>query len=297
MRHFIRIIFLLAISLQCHSQAMRKNAAYERYIAQYAEIAVEQMKLHGIPASITLAQGLIESGAGQSELARKGNNHFGIKCHGWQGRKVYHDDDLEGECFRAYSSARESYEDHSQFLVNGRRYRSLFSLSTKDYKGWARGLKAAGYATNPTYADALIRIIELYELYKYDDGKQVKQHVEPVEEERFGIFERNNTPYIVVRRGETLATISEMTGISVRRLAKYNELPKNAILKQGSPIYLEKKPKKASKEYKGKYHVVKAGESFHSIAQDYAMRVETLYKVNHLSYDYTLKEGDRLRIR
>ena len=304
MRHFIRITLLLLVSLQCYSQSMRKNAAYERYIGRYAEIAVEQMKLHGIPASITLAQGLIESGAGQSELARKGNNHFGIKCHGWQGRKVYHDDDLSGECFRAYATARQSYEDHSMFLVNGRRYQSLFSLSIKDYKGWARGLKAAGYATNPSYAEALIRIIELYELYKYDGGKVIKhegrhQHTQPtpVEEEKFGIFVRNKTPYVVVRNGETLSSISRMTGISVRSLAKYNEMPKNAVLKQGAPIYLEKKQKKASKEYKGKYHVVKAGESFHSIAQDYAMRVETLYKVNHLSGDYSLQVGDRLRIR
>ena len=304
MRHFIRITLLLLVSLQCYSQSMRKNAAYERYIGRYAEIAVEQMKLHGIPASITLAQGLIESGAGQSELARKGNNHFGIKCHGWQGRKVYHDDDLSGECFRAYATARQSYEDHSMFLVNGRRYQSLFSLSIKDYKGWARGLKAAGYATNPSYAEALIRIIELYELYKYDGGKVIKHEGRheyseptPVEEEKFGIFVRNKTPYVVVRNGETLSSISRMTGISVRRLAKYNEMPKNAVLKQGAPIYLEKKQKKASKEYKGKYHVVKAGESLHSIAQDYAMRVETLYKVNHLSGDYSLQVGDRLRIR
>lgn len=297
MRHFIRIVLLLLISLQCHSQALRKNAAYERYIGRYAGIAVEEMKLHGIPASITLAQGLIESGAGQSELARKGNNHFGIKCHGWQGRKVYHDDDLQGECFRAYANARQSYEDHSQFLLNGRRYQSLFSLSPRDYKGWARGLKAAGYATNPTYADALIRIIELYELYKYDGGKVIRQEPKPVQDERFGIFVRNKTPYVIVRQGETLSSISRMTGISVRRLAKYNEIPKNAVLVQGAPIYLDKKQKKASKEYKGKYHVVKPGESIHSISQLYAIRVETLYKVNHLSGDYSLQVGDRLRIR
>lgn len=297
MRHFFRIVLLLLVSLQCHSQVLKKNAAYERYIGRYAEMAVEQMKLHGIPASITLAQGLIESGAGQSELARKGNNHFGIKCHGWQGRKVYHDDDLQGECFRAYSNARQSYEDHSQFLLKSRRYQSLFSLPVTDYKGWARGLKAAGYATNPTYADALIKIIELYELYQYDGGKVIKRNTESVETERFGIFERNNTPYVVVRNGETLSSISKMTGISVRRLAKYNEMPKDATLKPGSPIYLEKKPKKASKEFKKKYHVVKAGESFHSIAQDYAMRVATLYKNNHLSADYSLQVGDRLRIR
>lgn len=296
MRHVFRILLILVVAIQCNAQNARLNPAYLKYIERYAALAMEQMKLHGIPASITLAQGLIESGAGQSELARNGNNHFGIKCHGWQGRTIYHDDDLAGECFRAYDNVRQSYEDHSVFLVKGQRYRGLFSLSKSDYRGWARGLKAAGYATNPAYADILIRIIEQYQLYDYDKSK--RQHHKPIDTiEEFKVFICNNTPYVVVRDGETLESISEKTGVSVRRLAKYNEIPRKMRLKSGSPIYLEKKSKHASKVYKGKYHEVREGESIHSIAQIYAMRVKTLYKINNLPPDYMVKVGDKLRIR
>ncbi|WP_455096152.1 glucosaminidase domain-containing protein [Prevotella koreensis] len=296
MRHVFRILLILVVAIQCNAQNARLNPAYLKYIERYAGLAMEQMKLHGIPASITLAQGLIESGAGQSELARNGNNHFGIKCHGWQGRTIYHDDDLAGECFRAYDNVRQSYEDHSVFLVKGQRYRGLFSLSKSDYRGWARGLKTAGYATNPAYADILIRIIEQYQLYDYDKSK--RQHHKPIDTiEEFKVLICNNTPYVVVRDGETLESISEKTGVSVRRLAKYNEIPRNMRLKPGSPIYLEKKSKHASKVYKGKYHEVREGESIHSIAQIYAMRVKTLYKINNLPPDYMVKVGDKLRIR
>ncbi|WP_317125316.1 glucosaminidase domain-containing protein [Prevotella sp. OH937_COT-195] len=287
----------MASALNCSAQGTGLNSAYLKYIKQYSGLAVEQMKLYRIPASITLAQGLIESGAGQSELARNGNNHFGIKCHDWQGRKVYHDDDLVGECFRAYDNVRQSYEDHSLFLVKGRRYRSLFSLSINDYRGWARGLKAAGYATNPSYAEILIRIIEQYRLHDFDKGKVHHRRPIGTDEEDFNVLVCNGTPYVVVRSGDTFRTISDMTGVSVRRLAKYNEMPKNSVLKQGTPIYLQKKPKRASKAYRGKYHEVRVGESMHSIAQLYAMRVETLYKINCLSPDYGIKAGDKLRIR
>ena len=148
--------------------AQRRNTLYNKYIKEYAPLAIEQMDKYKIPASITLAQGLLESGAGRSVLARKSNNHFGIKCHGWPGGKVYHDDDEKGECFRAYRKVEDSYEDHSQFLKNGPRYAFLFKLKITDYKGWAKGLKKAGYATDRSYANRLITIIEDYELYKYD---------------------------------------------------------------------------------------------------------------------------------
>ena len=138
---------------------------------RYKDLAIEQMKKHRIPASITLAQGVLESGAGYSELARKGNNHFGIKCHGWTGRTTYHDDDERNECFRAYDNVYDSYEDHSVFLVSSRRYSSLFRLNLKDYKGWAHGLKSCGYATNPRYAAQLIDIIQLYKLYIYSEAR------------------------------------------------------------------------------------------------------------------------------
>ena len=162
---FLTVVFFFAVGVQ----AQKRNARYVEYINKYSDLAVEQMKLHKIPASITLAQGLLESGAGYSQLARKSNNHFGIKCGGsWRGRTVRHDDDARNECFRAYKHPRDSYEDHSDFLRRGARYAFLFKLDITDYKGWARGLKKAGYATDPSYANRLITIIEDYDLYKYD---------------------------------------------------------------------------------------------------------------------------------
>ena len=149
--------------------AQQRNKAYEDYIKKYRSIAVDEMKHYRIPASITLAQGLLESGAGRSELARKSNNHFGIKCGGsWDGRSVRHTDDAPNECFRAYKHAKDSYRDHSKFLRSGARYAFLFRLKITDYKGWAKGLKKAGYATDPKYANRLINIIETYDLDKYD---------------------------------------------------------------------------------------------------------------------------------
>ena len=160
---FLTMVFFFAVG----AQAQRRNSRYVEYINKYSDLAVEQMKLHKIPASITLAQGLLESGAGYSQLARKSNNHFGIKCGGsWRGRSVRHDDDARNECFRAYSNPRDSYEDHSEFLRRGARYAFLFKLDITDYKGWARGLKKAGYATDPSYANRLITIIEDYDLYR-----------------------------------------------------------------------------------------------------------------------------------
>ena len=167
----IFISLALLTALQLHAQ-MSWNQTFQQYIDQYKDIAIEQMLRYHIPASITLAQGLFESGAGKSELARKANNHFGIKCSGgWEGRRTYHDDDERGECFRVYDSVFDSYEDHSLFLVGKQRYQSLFQLKTTDYKGWAHGLKAAGYATNPQYAQKLIDLIQLYKLDQYDKAK------------------------------------------------------------------------------------------------------------------------------
>jgi flagellum-specific peptidoglycan hydrolase FlgJ len=147
------------------------NPAYQQYIDQYKDCAIEQMLKWKIPASITLAQGILESGAGGSDLATKGNNHFGIKCHDWTGARVYHDDDMRGECFRAYISPFESFLDHSLFLVKGKRYQGLFKLKMTDYQGWAYGLKAAGYATDPNYPKRLIDLIQLYKLYEYDKAR------------------------------------------------------------------------------------------------------------------------------
>ena len=285
------------------SAQMKWNSAYQTYIDQYKDIAIEQMLKYHIPASITLAQGVFESGAGRSALTRKGNNHFGIKCHGWTGRTPYHDDDAKGECFRAYNNAYESYEDHSKFLVSGQRYRNLFKLSVTDYKGWARGLKAAGYATNPRYADKLIEIIQLYKLDRYDKAKSYDKFIarhsrdHASDNKIHAIHTFNGNYYIKVRKGDTFRSLADELGISYRKLAKYNERDKRDELVPGEIIYLAKKAKRAPKSYKGRLHYVRAGESMYSIAQLYNIRLKYLYKMNKLSPDYQLKVGDSLRLR
>lgn len=293
---------LLSVSLSASAQ-LRKNTDYERYIELYKDIAVEQMHKHHIPASITLAQGLFESGAGKSQLARYSNNHFGIKCHGWSGRKTYHDDDARGECFREYDNARESYEDHSRFLVSGSRYNSLFKLKITDYVGWAKGLKKAGYATNPQYADKLIGIIELYGLDKYDKAKKYdKYKVKHLTGSRQNgdlhiLYAFNSNYYIIARQGDTFRTLGEETGISYKRLAKFNERDAGDILSKGDIIFLKKKQKKAPKEFSKTPHIVKNGESMYLISQLYGIRLESLYKLNNLSADYQIRVGDVLRVR
>ena len=283
---------------------MKWNSTYQQYIDQYKDVAIEQMKKHRIPASITLAQGLFESGAGRSELARKGNNHFGIKCHGWKGRTVHHDDDARNECFRAYDNAYESYEDHSRFLVSGKRYQGLFSLKTTDYKGWAHGLKAAGYATNPNYATKLIQIIELYKLYEYDHAKHYDRFLASATKDRVGpggmnhpIYKFNNNYYLKARRGDTFMSIAKEVGISERKLASYNELPVSASLSEGDIVYLKKKAKKAPKSYVDRLHYVRAGESMYSISQLYGIRMKNLYKMNNMMPYDNIVIGQGLRLR
>ncbi len=302
-KKLITLALLMVTFLTCQAQ-IKWNQQYQQYIDQYKDIAVEQMLKWKVPASITLAQGLLESAAGRSRLATQGNAHFGIKCHGWQGRTIYRDDDRPDECFRAYNSAYESYEDHSRFLSEGQRYRSLFKLKVTDYKGWARGLKDAGYATSPTYAQALIDIIQLYKLYELDKHKDydhfMLDHARDTRSDgqplhQIGIYNKNY--YLYARQGDSFRSIAEEIGISYRKLAKYNERDKNDRLEPGEIIWLKKKQKKAPKEYKDRHHFVRAGESMYSIAQKYGIRLKNLYKMNHLSPDYTLRVGDELRLR
>jgi len=297
------VIGLFCLPIGLWAQA-KWNARYQQYINQYKDVAIEQMQKYKIPASITLAQGLLESGAGNSTLAVKANNHFGIKCHHWTGPTIYKDDDARGECFRVYKNAFESYEDHSVFLFTGQRYRGLFSLKPTDYRGWARGLKAAGYATNPVYADKLIEIIQLYKLYQYDTVRHYDKFMaERVKEQSVGgqplhlitIFNKNY--YIIARRGDTFRSIGKEIGISYRKIARYNERDKNDRLNEGEIVWLKKKQRRAPKEYKNRYHYVKNGESMYSIAQTYGIRVKYLYQMNGLSPDYNIRVGDALKLR
>lgn len=282
------------------------QSAYWEYIGKYKDMAIDQMLRYRVPASITLAQGLLESGAGRSRLAREANNHFGIKCNGkWSGPYIREDDDARGEKFRKYKNAAASYEDHSLFLQQPR-YASLFKLKIDDYKGWAHGLKRCGYATNPRYAHALIDIIERYNLSHFDkvalsskrgkrlngeNGRNVLYVIDHV------IYRNNDNYYVIVQPGDDLKAISEETGVSVRRILKYNELPKTYTPSAGDVLYLEKKKRKAEKVFKKRPHVVQPGESMYSISQRYGIRLKYLYEMNNLPPDYGAQVGDRLRVR
>lgn len=303
MKKILAVLLLIVCTLTAMAQ-MRRNTAYLNYISQYKDLAIEQMLRYRVPASITLAQGLLESRAGLSDLAVRGNNHFGIKCHGWTGRKTYHDDDEAGECFRAYDNARQSYEDHSRFLSQNSRYARLFSLDRTDYRGWAKGLKACGYATNPNYANSLIGIIETYGLSQYDHANTYDRFLErhtadkPVRpgETLHQIYSYNDNYYVEAREGDTYTSIAKEVGLSARKIAKYNERNKKDTLSPGEYVYLKKKRTKAEKKYKKHPHTVKAGESMYTIAQYYGVRTKSLYKKNKLSPDYQLRVGDRIKV-
>lgn len=301
----IAIIFLFSISSMASWAQMKWNQSYQLYINQYKDLAIREMLQYRIPASITLAQAVFESGAGRSRLAMLGNNHFGIKCHDWTGRTIAEDDDALGECFRAYDHPLQSFEDHSKFLVNSSRYRKLFSLSMEDYRGWAHGLKACGYATNPLYAHKLIELIELYKLYVYDSARSydhamveysgnqtVVNQAKPLHP--IAIFNKNY--YIRARRGDTFKLIGEEIGVSYKKIAKYNERDKDDTLTEGEIIFLKKKRKKAPKAFKNRPHVVKDGESLYIIAQIYGMRLSSLYKLNDFTPDHTIHVGDVVRV-
>ena len=274
------------------SHAQSKDA-FANYIARYGNLAVDQMKKYGIPASITLAQGLLESDAGRSTLAVKCNNHFGIKCHSdWTGRKMYHDDDARQECFRCYSDADDSYRDHSLFLVNGSRYQSLFKLSVTDYKGWAKGLKAAGYATSPTYADKLIEIIERYGLDRYDKSGGIRLKPGQIPHQPMLV---NGQRCVRLREGETLKDIAREYGMQLSLLRRFNEAERKFVPPAGTLIYLERKKSRADREHRT--YVVKKGDSLWSISQQFGVKMRPLANRNHLSQDNPLSVGMTLLLR
>lgn len=303
-KYALLTLVVLILSVTHVSAQIKWNSAYQAYIDQYKDLAIEQMLKYNIPASITLSQGLLESGAGRSWLTKSSNNHFGIKCHGWTGRRVFHDDDERGECFRAYDNPRQSFEDHSRFLATQSRYARLFNYSRTDYKSWARGLKQCGYATNPQYASKLIQIIELYNLNQYDKAKKFDQFMVKHSTEdgvapdgNFHVIKAyNKNYYVIARKGDSFQSLSKELCIGKRKLAKYNERSYKEELAADDVIYLKKKRKKATKEYKNRPHIVQNGESMYLISQKYGIRLSSLYKKNHLSPDYQIKVGDKLRV-
>ena len=301
MKLTIRIFCLLFfIATLAEAATQRKIPSYEKYIKTYSALAIEQQKKYKIPASITLAQGLLESGAGQSDLARRSNNHFGIKCHSdWRGGRVYHDDDLRGECFRKYKRVEDSYEDHSKFLKRSR-YDRLFQLKITDYKGWARGLQKCGYATDRAYANKLIKVIEDYQLYRYDTGKVHKLTRQEKKKlkyptVKYTIYRTYGLLYVYAKENDSFDQIAQNLDFPVKDLKKFNEVPEDFPLQKGDIVYIEKKKKKADKPNYD--HVVQVGESMHSIAQKYGIQIKSLYKMNKKDKDYVPEEGDVLKLR
>lgn len=266
---------------------------YEAYIARYYKLAQEQQRLHGIPASITLAQGLLESAAGESKLAVVARNHFGVKCHDWEGDAVKY----KGDCYRMYESVAESYEDHSAFLLRPR-YASLYELKITDYKGWAKGLKKCGYAEDPKYPEKLISIIERYNLQQYVKGTKKKKTVEITQPEVVllrDVFIAWGLLYVLADEGDTYERIAADTGFDARDLAKYNDHDRKAVLRAGDIVYLEKKKSKADKGYDK--HTVKAGETYHSISQLYGIDTKRLARRNKMRYNDALQEGQVIVLR
>lgn len=294
MKHSIAYIFCAFwLLIQVQPLYADRQDSYQRYIAQYYKLAQEQQRLHGIPASITLAQGLLESAAGESKLARVARNHFGVKCHDWEGDAVKY----KGDCYRMYESVAESYEDHSMFLLRSR-YAPLFDLKVTDYKGWARGLKKYGYAEDPKYPEKLIAIIERYNLQQYVKGIKGTKSVEPVLPEveiKRDIFRAWGMLYVLAEEGDTYEQIAADTGFEAKQLAQYNDHDCATLLGVGEIVYLEKKKIKADEGYDE--HVVREGESFRSIAQIYGIDVKRLARRNKMRHTDALQAGQKIVLR
>lgn len=312
------ILFLFLIAA-CISRAQNADVI-RNYIGSYKDLAIAEMQRTGVPAAITLAQGIHESGAGTGKLAGAANNHFGIKCKStWTGASVKHDDDAKGECFRKYPTAEDSYRDHSDFLKNSQRYASLFSLDPSDYTGWAFGLKKAGYATNPKYAPALIKLIEDYRLQDYTLlalGKQPADNITTstamvtvtTQTDEFmvqgeivkktadypdGEFKLNDTKVLYVKKGTSFLSIARQYDIDLSKIFEFNEMSETEQAEKDQLTYLQRKRKTGNNEL----HIVQPGESLHDIAQEEAIRLESLLELNWLKEGEVPAVGEKLNLK
>lgn len=316
----LKRIFLSCALLLASAMLLRADADADRrsYIDKYSSLAVSEMQRTGVPASITLAQGLLESGAGTSRLAVNANNHFGIKCHkSWRGETIYHDDDAPQECFRAYSKPEDSFRDHSDFLRYYDRYKPLFDLEITDYKGWAYGLKQAGYATDPKYAVKLIKLIEDYSLMRFDAGvvpvvespdrleKAQAQSVTYNEKFEFPldriVYTKNGVPCIYSVAGDSYESLAKSYDLFKRELLRFNDLSQDEVLLPGTLVYLQRKKAKSGKGL-DKYIVSEDGESLRDISQRFGVRMKSIARRNGLrkgsdgEYEPLVKEQE-LRLR
>jgi LysM repeat protein len=311
----LKNLFLFFLVYNVNLFAQTKNTP-EDYIRIYGEDAIKEMNRTGIPASIKMAQGMLESSYGNSMLAKQANNHFGIKCHaGWTGKTFHKDDDEKNECFRVYSNPIQSFLDHSDFLINRPRYAFLFELDIYDYKAWANGLKKAGYATNPKYPELIINMIEKYNLQELDKKYTPLNAVEKEKEitKRKAItrnhknddddevkvgynldiqLSENYVKYIIVKNNDTYVSIAQNYNISENRLLKYNERDNKSSINVGEKLYLQPKRSWA----KTKFHTVQNGETIYSISQKYGIKTKSIINRNRLESE-TIKPGQVLKLR
>lgn len=278
----------------------QKKMTPEEYIAAYKEDAVKEMYLHKVPACITLAQGMLESGNGNSPLARNANNHFGIKCHKeWGGETYIMDDDSANECFRKYNDVLESYSDHSMFLFSRSRYASLFELNINDYKGWCYGLKAAGYATDPKYPQRLIELIEKYKLQELNVMENTPKQDLPSRHVINGdlsireVYRFNHIKFVIAKENDSFYKIANDFNLELDQILEYNDLSKDDKLSYGQKIYIEKKRRRALEPI----HVVQKNETLKSISQLHGIRLSSVCKKNHLKPTDKLKVGDVIYLR
>ncbi len=313
------------------SAAAQTRISREEYIERYKSIAVAQMERYGIPASITMAQGILESDSGNSRLSLESNNHFGIKCKkNWTGPRVYHDDDEKDECFRAYESVEASYHDHAVFLDTQPRYDSLFAYPSTDYKSWARGLKAAGYATAPDYAQRLIRIIEYYNLHLLDSptdgerlyaaskGKTLEESSRSASQsslaiggylidpdnyrvtinshEGYNVYTTNGVHYVLAKEDDSYENIGSKFRLSAGNLRKFNDVKgRRTRPAHGEVVFIERKKK--AWDGNARHHLCRQGETAASVAQSYGIRTRSLEKLNGLKSGAVLAAGQELRIK
>tara|TARA_B100000768_G_C11240233_1_gene359175 strand:+ start:179 stop:1069 length:891 start_codon:yes stop_codon:yes gene_type:complete len=296
----MKAIFSLIFLSYFFGQSLFAQLSISRsnYIDKYHKLAIREMHKSGIPASITLAQGILESGNGNSRLAKDGNNHFGIKCHeNWDGETIYADDDLIDECFRAYPKPKRSFRDHSLFLTSRSRYDYLFVLDPRDFKSWAIGLQDAGYATSKEYAERLINIIENDNLYKFD--KAVKNLKSKRKKYDNRLMQSPNGPfYIVLKIDETIESFAIENGLSLHSLLRFNDLIFSSRINAGDRIYIQKKRKSFSRKLREfSTHRLSADQNAHFVSQLYSIQLEVLYRLNNWSVGYQPKEGDLIKLK
>ena len=299
-----RVITLSALLLAGTSFANDVRITKSEYVDHWKATAIQQMIDNNIPASITLAQGILESGSGNSALAISGNNHFGIKCHGWTGKKMYLDDDTDNECFRVYKTADQSYKDHSEFLMGYSRYAFLFTYDVTDYKSWAKGLKKAGYATNPKYPDLLIGIIEDLNLDQYDRNELLSEGYKPeliastdvYSNKHNVVLHESKVKYILAQKGDTFYKISKEFGLNLSQLYRYNNFDGNKdVLEEGDIIYIQ--PKRRGRIFKNKEIVAKTDMRVEELSQMYATNVKSFKKSNNFTDGTTVSKGESVNLR